>query len=82
MTTRYQSGQAWRYKDAAHPDSRAIVGAVEDIPSIGPVVSMSITFIWLPNWETGAPALKAISHAPVTAAAMDGSVIRGSAWRG
>jgi hypothetical protein len=73
MDSRYRPGQVWSYKEAAHPDSRAIVGAVEDVPGTGPVVSICVTNVYLPDWETGRPKLNAISHAPLTPEAMDAS---------
>jgi hypothetical protein len=40
---RYQRGQVWSYKDAPRPDSRAIVGKVENIAGTGWVVSVYVT---------------------------------------
>jgi hypothetical protein len=75
MDCRYQPGQVWSYKNAPREDSRAIVGAVENVPGTGVVVSVSISNVYLPHWETGESTLNAISHAPVTVDAMDASVI-------
>jgi hypothetical protein len=72
---RYRPGQVWTYKDAPRPDSRAIVGKVENIAGAGWVVSVCLTNVYLPNWQTHEPELNAISHAPMTAEAMDNSVI-------
>ena len=72
---RYQPGQVWSYKDAPRPDSRAIVGKVENIAGTGWVVSVCVTNVYLPNWQTREPELNAISHAPMTAEAMDSSVV-------
>jgi hypothetical protein len=74
MQCRYEPGQVWRYKNAVREDSRAIVGAVEDVPGTGVVVSICITNVYLPHWETGEPILNAISHAPMAVEAMDMSV--------
>jgi hypothetical protein len=75
MDCRYQPGQVWSYKKAAREDSCAIVGVVEDVPGTGVVVSISITNVYLPHWETGEPALNAISHVPMTVEAMDASAV-------
>jgi hypothetical protein len=72
---RYQPGQIWSYKDAPRSDSRAIVGRVENIAGTGWVVSVCVTNVYLPNWQTRERELNAISHAPMTAEAMDISVI-------
>jgi len=71
----YKPGQVWRYKNAVREDSRAIVGQVENVPGAGTVVSICVTNVYLPHWQTGEPTLRVISHAPMTPEAMDVSVI-------
>jgi hypothetical protein len=75
MERRYHPREVWRYENAVREDSRAIVGQVEHIPGTGTVVSICITNVYLPHWQTGELTLNAISHAPMTPDAMDISVI-------
>jgi hypothetical protein len=53
MERHYHLGQIWRYENAVREDSRAIVGQVEDVPGTATVVSICITNVYLPHWQTG-----------------------------
>jgi hypothetical protein len=72
---RYEEGQVWTFRDAPLPDSRVIVGKVDNTERDGWVVSVCVGNVYMPDAATGERYLTHVSHTPMTAQALDASVI-------
>lgn len=72
---RYQVGQLWTFADAPLSDSRLIIGALDDLPDFGLVVSIAVTAMPVDGIEPGTRDIIGIDHAPMSPEALDACLL-------
>jgi hypothetical protein len=70
----YHEGQVWTFNAAPLPESRVIIGKVENIQGSGWVVSVCFTNVYIED-QAGNYRLSNIAHAPMSSEALESSVI-------
>lgn len=68
---RYQVGQVWTFADAPLPESRVIIGSLDDIPQFGLVVSISVMSVPVDGVAPGSTDIIDIEHAPMAPEFLD-----------
>lgn len=72
---RYQVGQVWTFADAPLPDSKVIIGSLDDIPQFGLVVSISVINVPVDGVAPGSTDIIDIEHAPMAPEFLDECLI-------
>jgi hypothetical protein len=72
----YQEGQVWTFRGAPLPQSRVVVGKIDEFAGHYDLVfSVSIINVPIPNTATGEIGIADISHAPVSKSVLDASLL-------
>jgi|ERR1700730_18483528 hypothetical protein len=76
MERNYQEGQVWTFRGAPLPQSRVVVGKIDQYAGHHDLVfSVSIIKIPIPNTGAGGISIADISHAPVSKSVLDASLL-------
>lgn len=68
---RYQVGQLWTFADSPLPDSKVIIGSLDDIPQFGLVVSISVIGVPVDGVAPNSMDIIDIEHAPMAPEFLD-----------
>jgi hypothetical protein len=72
----YQEGQVWTFRGAPLPQSRVVVGKIDQYAGHHDLVfSVSIIKVPIPNTVAGGIRIADISHAPVSKSVLDASLL-------
>jgi hypothetical protein len=76
MERNYQEGQVWTFRGAPLPQSRVVVGKIDQYAGHHDLVfSVSIIKVPIPNTGAGGIRIADISHAPVSKSVLDASLL-------
>jgi hypothetical protein len=76
MERKCQEGQVWTFRGAPLPQSRVVVGKIDQHADHHDLVfSVSILNVPIPNTATGEVRIADISHAPVCKSVLDASLL-------
>jgi hypothetical protein len=76
MERNYQEGQVWTFRGAPLPQSRVVVGKIDQYADHHDLVfSVSIIKVPIPNTGAGGIRIADISHAPVSKSVLDASLL-------
>ena len=73
--SRYAVGQVWTFADAPLPESRAVVGALDDVDGLGLIVSICVTGMPVRDPTTGKTQTLDLDHAPMMPEALDACLL-------
>ena len=73
--TRYAVGQTWTFADAPQPETRTVIGALDELDGLGIVVSVSVINFPVVHPKTGETQMHDIQHAPMLPEALDSCLL-------
>jgi hypothetical protein len=73
--SRYAVGQVWTFADAPLPESRTIIGALDDVEGLGLIVSICVTGMPVRDPASGGTQILGIDHAPMMPEGLDACLL-------